>query len=345
VLNSQFENAEIRARYREYLEALYATDESRLWEFARRHRAQYIFIHRNEATAPGPGSAAWVAGVVGPLHLDMNVVRLHFRPESLRGFVPVYDNEHYRILQVRPAWTEPAPAVWNSAHHGGWRLENFSVDDRGRLTDPLADRARLRELEQALSQLQDRQRAILSGVEERWRRAGRPDRPDLMLLHRRFVQARLDGLANGGGVDRTGRLENELRSRLSEIDPGSGQPLNQALAAVANRWQAQLAGRVGEPLQYATGGQLLALAGRYGPAAEQFAAAAAFYPAPGSLPNGWRPADLQVRLWQEQVWWTLAAGHDGAARHQARRLITHVPTRSRAAEFFRKVAAIPGEFE
>jgi hypothetical protein len=347
VLNSQFENAEIRLRYRHFLEALYATDEMELWEFAREYDADYIFINRNFSTRTGQGSASFLAGLTGDLDLSMNVVKMHFRPGSLRGFRPVYDNEHYRILRVLPVAGEPASDQWQRDYNIWWRLENFQVRD-GKLVDLAADRDRLDSFEVDLSNLQDKQRDIMAAVEKRWRnsRGAGAKRPDLMRLHRQYVQVRLDGMSPGAsGSAGTGRLENAIRARLSEIDPLSGKPLNTALATLAlgtDGWLDQLSRYAGEPLHHATCGQLLALSGRYAEAADQFELAAAFFPEPEA---GTNPPEMQIRLWQEEIWWNLAAGRDGRARELARRYSGYARPASREQGFFLRVEAIPGEFE
>jgi hypothetical protein len=168
-----------------------------------------------------------------------------------------------------------------------------------------------------------------------------------MLLHRRLVQNRLERLTSGVGAE-TGRLENALRARLSEIDPLSGQPLASALSGLAfgeGGWLQQLDNHAGEPVQHATCGQLLALAGRYSAAADQFAAAAAILPDDGLAAAQWVPSELQIRLWHEEVWWRLAAGEVGRARDLARTFSAHTSSRSREGAFFREVGAIPVEFE
>jgi len=347
VLNSQFENAAIRLRYRHYLEALYATDEMVLWEFARQYGADYIFINRNFSTRTGQGSASFLAGLTGDLDLAMNVVKMHFRPGSLRGFRPVYDNEHYRILRVLPVAGEPVSDPWQRDYNSWWRLENFQVRD-GELVDLAGDRDRLAAFEVALSNLQDKQGEIMAAVEKRWRssRGAGAKRPDLMLLHRQYVQVRLNSLSPGAtAASGTGRLENVIRARLSEIDPLSGKPLSTALAALANGtdgWLDQLSRHAGEPLQHATCGQLLALSGRYAEASEQFELATEFFPEPETR---LAPPEMQIRLWQEEVWWNLAAGRDSRARELARRYAVYARPGSREQAFFRRVEAIPEDFE
>jgi hypothetical protein len=168
-----------------------------------------------------------------------------------------------------------------------------------------------------------------------------------MTLHRQYVQARLEWLLTGEDPG-TGRLENVLRARLSEVDPLSGQPVYAALNTLATGrggWLDQLNTFVGEPVQHATCGQLLALAGRYVEAAEQFKAASSFYQDPRQADGAWRPTEIQVRLWQEEVWWHLAAGNVTRARELARLFAAHTPIRMREAEFFRQVGAVPGDFE
>jgi hypothetical protein len=272
---------------------------------------------------------------------------MHFRPGSLRGFRPVYDNEHYRILRVLPVAGEPVSGPWQRDFNSWWQLENFQVRD-GKLVDLAGDRDRLASFEVALSDLQDKQRDIMAAVEKRWRssRGAGAKRPDLMLLHRQYVQARLDGKTPGaGGAANVSRLENAIRARLSEIDPLSGKPLGSALASLANGaagWLDQLSTHAGEPLHHATCGQLLALSGLYGEAAGQFELAAAFFPEPGAGSN---PPEMQIRLWQEEIWWNLAAGRYGRARELARRYAAFARPSSPEQAFFLRVEAIPEDFE
>jgi hypothetical protein len=349
VLNSQFENRVIRARYADFLAGLYATQETDLWEFAVAHGADFVFINRNFATGTGPGTLAWQAGMPGPLTADMTVVRMHFQPTTLAGFRPVYDNGHYRVFRVLDRPAAPTGAVvWPSEHNSWWRRGNFRFED-GVLVDPRADRAELARFEGVLSDLQDRERKILAAVEKRWRsgRGAGGARPDLMLLHRQYGQARLESLLAGKGDAGAGRIENAIRARLSELDPLSGLPLGTALMNLAtgpDGWLEQLDRHAGEPMQYATAGQLLALAGDHRRAADQFAEAAAFYPGPGAA-QGMGHQEIQVRLWHEQVWWLLTAGETARARSLAARFADVVPASSREGEFFRRVRAIPGKFE
>jgi hypothetical protein len=349
VLNSQFENAAIRARYREYLAALYARDEQVLWEFAARHQADYIFISRHFATRDETGSYVYLAGLTGGLTRDMNVVRMHFQPEGLRRFEPVYDNELYRVFKVRRDERAAGPAAWRRSFNLWWEAGNFTFDD-GRLADLAGDRERIREFEGALSSLQDAQVRMLAAVEARWQQArGRgQQRPELMLLHRQYVQTLLEGLTGtaraDGAAGRQGRLANAIRARLSEIDSGSGRSLAAALAALAHGpdgWLDRLRTHAGEPAHYAACGQLLALAGRYDEAAALFGEAAAFYDRPGGRPVP--VTEMTVRLWQEQVWWLIGAERTEQAAELAAGFAARTPPGSPAAEYFAALAALAAD--
>ena len=135
---------------------------------------------------------------------------------------------------------------------------------------------------------------------------------------------------------------------MSEIDPGSGQPLATALLDLAHGdggWLDQLSAMVGEPGQHATCGQVLAVAGRYAEAADQFGAAAAFYPAADEYRGAAKPPEMQVRLWLEQVWWNLAAGRTNQAMGMAGIYARHAGAATREGAFFRRVGALPVDFE
>ena len=141
----------------------------------------------------------------------------------------------------------------------------------------------------------------------------------------------------------TGRLENVVRARLSEIDPRSGVPLKRALEALATGpggWEERLRGRVAEPLHYATLGQLYALAGRYADAADRFARAASMFP----LPSGGTAApEMLIRLWQETVWWRWGAGDSAGAAAVAREALPYVPPGHPARQVLEPAAALENE--
>jgi len=65
VLNSQFENKEIRLRYKEYLEALFSENREDLISFSQKYKVDYLFINRDWATAKGRNTPRYLAGITG----------------------------------------------------------------------------------------------------------------------------------------------------------------------------------------------------------------------------------------------------------------------------------------
>ena len=123
VLNSQFENKEIRERTERYHAALFADDPGVLHAFARELGARCLVIDRNLALADGPGSARWMAAAPAPLTTARTVVRLHQDPLGVPGFAPLWDNEYYRVfLVLEPGETvAPRPGKRASASGGNGR--------------------------------------------------------------------------------------------------------------------------------------------------------------------------------------------------------------------------------
>lgn len=357
VLNSQFENREIRRRYETFLQLLFGRDEEALWRFATDLDADFLVTDRHVAGNDGTGSSAYLAGHGGRLESAMVAVRMHLDPGSLRRFRPVYDNAYFRVLAVlRPDGSWP-PFVPGSAHSAWWNPRNFTVTG-GELADLAGDRRRLGEFLAQVSAVQQAQDRMLENVERKWRQGRRgTERPRLMDLHRRLVQAKLD-LWSGQASDpeaQTGiirQLENQVRARLSEIEPGSGRSLGSALAALAGGGTGAgpglvelLDGRGAEPLHRAAAGQLLALAGWYAEASVQFAQAAAFFddPVTGALPE--RPDRMTWQLWTEVVWWKLGSGDVAGARELAGRYRTGLTRAGIPAGIFDQVAAISQDFD
>ncbi len=101
VLNSQFENAAIRERYRQFLESVFAGDEMLLWRFMDRDKADYVFIRSEWGMREGTGSALYLSGVATRLDPDMTAVKMVRAPERLAHFSMVYANELYRVFRRR----------------------------------------------------------------------------------------------------------------------------------------------------------------------------------------------------------------------------------------------------
>ncbi len=309
-MNSQFENSGIRDRYEHFLRLLYGHDETALADFAAALDVSFVVIDRDMATLRGPGSLAWTAGVGGDLDQDMVVARMHLHPDSLTRFQVVFDNERYRVLArdgARVGRRARSYSCW-------WNADRFTVKD-GKLVSVEADRERLRAFLRAMSDLQARQQRMLAAAA-----GGAGGGPDLMSLQRALVASRLEALTlpadqAGQALARARQQENAIAARLSGIEPGTGLPLGKALESLAGGsadgrrgfldW---LADRKGEPVHYAAAGQLLAMLGRYGEAADQFATAAAMFADPdtGRLPDP--PGAMLQQLWLETAWWTFASG-------------------------------------
>ncbi len=348
-LNSQFENTGIRDRYQRYLELLFGHDEHALADFVRGLDVSYLVIKRELVDSEGPGSLAWIAGMEGFLDRDMVAVRMHLYPESLRWFKLVFENSRYRVLALAGVQTR----VISLSHSCWWNPDQFTIRD-GKLVDPAGDRRRLNAFLQAMDDLQTRQRQMLAGVENSWHG---PRRPDLMSLQRSLVQARLDERTQSGAEalqarDRAGRLENAISARLSEIEPRSGKSLGEALGLLVGSagtprrgFLGWFAVNKGEPLHHAAAGQLLALAGRYGEAADQFQVAAGYFndPVTGALPAG--PGSMTRQLWLETVWWTFASGRVEEAATLARSYIAvldaeNFPGGGQVVDMLRRLSAM-----
>jgi len=69
------------------------------------------------------------------------------------------------------------------------------------------------------------------------------------------------------------------------------------------------------------------------------------FPFPQDQGARWQPADMQVRLWQEEVWWLLGAGNMDLAQGKALAFAAHTRPGTREGDFFRRVGALPGEFD
>ena len=54
---------------------------------------------------------------------------------------------------------------------------------------------------------------------------------------------------------------------------------------------------------------------------------------------------MQIRLWQEVIWWNLGAGRESRARELAHRYAVFARPASREQAFFLRVEAIPEDFE
>jgi hypothetical protein len=98
VLHSKFENQRIRERYREFLGALYGTEEQ-LYAFARRYGADY-FIYDRACLVTGKDTWRYKADKLGPLPADCPAVSFATGASGTTRFARVYDTERYVVYRV-----------------------------------------------------------------------------------------------------------------------------------------------------------------------------------------------------------------------------------------------------
>lgn len=351
VLNSQFENQPIRRRYHEYLKALFSEDPLDLGAFIRKTGTGYLFINRQWTTLEGPGSAAYLAGVSGPLKMGMNICRLQFHPDSLDYLQPVYNNEFFRVFKVVERKSTDA-ATWERNHGNWWNPERFTIHE-GVLTDLMGDRQRLQDHEKDLVALQEGLAFLLQAS------TPSPGRgPSLPALHQQYVQLKLAQLQASPGTPEYAGKENEIQQVVAAIqgllarkDPRTGRPLGRALAGLLTGgigpdqpgWQDVLSRGDNEPTHLASAAQLLALIGQYSQAADLMLQAAAFFPELPTIRGDGRadrvatPLVQQIR--QTAVGYLLAAGRTREAADQARLWRPYTEPGSPVDGFFAQVAA------
>ncbi len=320
LLNSQFENHEIRERTERYHEALFAEDPGILYAFAREHGARCLVIDRTVALADGPGSTRWMAAVPAPLTTARTVVRLHLDPLGVPGFAPLWDNEYYRVFVVLAPGETVGLEAWETRFGIWWQPENLTVSGGG-LVNLDGDRARLQEFEAATTALQAQQAAILAAAAQR-----RPTWPDLLTMQRQLALARFRACSGADPAVDDGamaRLANAAQTMLADVDPGSGVPVGRALGRLLDGdggqsgWTPLLAALRAEPTHHAVAAQLAAMIGRPEAAARGFLAAAARWDEQGAAVG---PAPTMRRqLWDEALLWLVAAERCDEARDLARR--------------------------
>lgn len=339
VLNSQFENTTIRDRYEAWLQALFSADERDLMALAARLRIDYVVVHRDLFTASGRWSARYAAGWAGPPALDSVAALIHFSPSSLRGLMPVYDNDHYRVLRVRVRRDETAPA-WDRGYGSWWEPANWQVADR-RLAAGGADRARLQAAGLRLADLRAALERLAAAVAPAWQpdAPGDPSRLPLLELQRQAAEPDVLTAFGGAMPGVAAALEPEIAARLAETGPDGGQTVGGALAAILDGDPAGGPGLLGldaglvlHPDDSVLAGNVAVLAGRRAAAAGCFARAAARLAA---------HEPQRAELWRDAVWWLLAAGRKTDAVRLADQADGRIPPGSQAAGFLAQVAALP----
>lgn len=348
VLNSQFENQEIRHRYEEYLIALFSSEEANLVRFCQKYEASYLLLNRDWAVTSGRNTPKYLSGVSGNLSVKTNVVRLHFDPDGLGYFHPVYENEHYRLFEVGRRSPGQSGPGWERSWAKWWNLENYLVENNA-LVDASGDRRRLIKLDNLLNSFPVRLKRLAMELEKSWWEGnpGSAPRISLMQLQRELAEITFRIATEGGSLalaTRQQELMKETSSRQMERSPNSGLTLHEELLRILNGNSAE--GREGilsvlariqaSPEEYSNVGQVLMLMGEFEHAGQMFGKGGSIFPKPAAIddPLGPRPLEFQEYLWRETVLNLVAGGDLAKARSLARFCANHVAPGSANREFF-----------
>lgn len=351
VLNSQFENAPIRSRYEAYLQALFADDETALVAFFEKYDARFLFLNRDWATASGRNSPRYLAGRTGRVDLRANVSRLHFAPNTLDHFRPVFENGKYRIFEYVPSGGERRPGNWGAVSSRWWNIRNFSVD-RGTLPSSADDRRKQACLDKVFREFPARLGKVFQGVEKKWtaeNQASAP-RPLLIELQRSLAAAKMAEALSLHPVPESGeiaRREREIRNRLQEIFPPSGLTLREEILRILNGTPGRDPGILQEilpcectPKEYSLVAETLVLLGEFESAGELFGKGGSMFqkPVSSSRADGLRATEEQEELWEKTILYLSAGGKADKARALAWFCFNHMRPESQRRAFFSKAA-------
>ncbi len=335
ILNSQFENWQIRRRFQQYLAALFSSSEDDLLAYAQQYRARYLFVGRDLCTGMGRNALKYYAGISESISQDMTAYRLQFSPNGLRCFVPLYDNKYYRVFKVLAPGEDASQYSWRTALGGWWDEANFHLE-HGKLRDLGPALHKLNRYDEAMSRLP----AVIGKLHAEYELSWETSRPgkhrvDLMSLQQELAMARIDSLLgaarrDGGAASNTSRIENEIAQRLAERDPTGGTTLSAALRDVLSSPVIDGEGllpmvleHAGDPEQCATVAQVCILAGMYSAAADLFARAA--NECLDRLATARISMDRHLVAWlcREAVLWSAASGQIDNAKHVAGRCLAN----------------------
>lgn len=133
VLQSVFEDNWIRQKVLECMSAYYGP-ESTLYALCRKYRVTHVLYEANQLLDNGELGDRYVVDKL-TLPTDCAAVKMHFRPESLRCFTPLFQTEYFRVFEVRD---RPGPPA---SYHLRYALQYdpalFRVDEMG---DTFSDR-------------------------------------------------------------------------------------------------------------------------------------------------------------------------------------------------------------
>jgi len=315
VLNSQFENRPIRQRYREYLDALFTTEEDRLVAFCLKYGVSHLLLNRDWATAAGRNSPKYLAGQSGPVSLEWTAARLHFQPTELSFFAPVFENDRYRVFAFEPQGVPPVQKDWGAVAGRWWNIQNFAVE-QGSLRQPSADRRRQRRLDVVFQTLPARVSRTLGAEAD--------SAVTLISLQEARARALLD-MALGGprlGMARWDELDEGI-ARVWRQEAGTGPgSVRQGLLGILNG-SAQRPGLLQvilqvecAPREYEQVADIMVMLGEYEAAAQFYGKSGALYSRPGRRldPTARRPMPHQEEMWQRTILFMMAGGQEDRAR-------------------------------
>ncbi len=106
ILHSKFENRRIRERYREFLEAVYGSEEQ-MFAFATKYGADY-FVFDPGFLVAGKDSRRYKADRLGDLDPNCAAMLFARQPQRLRYFEPVFSARGYTVFRVVGSLSAPA---------------------------------------------------------------------------------------------------------------------------------------------------------------------------------------------------------------------------------------------
>jgi len=279
--------------------------------------------------------------------LDWNISQLHFQPQSLDHFIPVYENDHYRVFAFSKSPRQTDEFSWNRTYGKWWKIENYSLNGNS-LSDPVNDRAALSQLDRMFVLLPERLGRLAGDLEKARGSANHQTAPreNLMTLQKQLAWFRFESLSAGhpSGINpKVRNIEKKIRERLAEVNPRSGLSMKEELLEILNGSQKSGRGVLKaiapfecSPGEYSLVAQILVLLGEFEVAGQFFGKAGMQYPtpAPTKQKDGKRPIRIQEELWQDTVLFLIAGDARKKARGLARYCATHMAEDSQKRAFF-----------
>ncbi len=100
VIHPKFENLAIREKYKEFVTALYGTDEKDLFRFCKENKAEYLIYDRSFFISDDKNSLRYLGAQVPNISGETVAARLHFCGPDLKYFRPQYRNNAFVVFRV-----------------------------------------------------------------------------------------------------------------------------------------------------------------------------------------------------------------------------------------------------